>query len=161
MILLGVDPGPESSGVVLYDTVGRYVVASHAKVAFRDLQRMLQDAEHHAVVCERTTAGPPSTAVVRTTEIVGRVIQVCDGDTRPLRLMPRHEVLLALGCTARGSKDALVREAVMALHGGGRAVACGTARAPGPLYGVTSHAWQALALCVVFTMGAHHAHDDR
>jgi hypothetical protein len=34
------------------------------------------------------------------------------------------------------------------MHGGERRAAMGTKKAPGPLYGVASHAWAALAVAV-------------
>ena len=57
------------------------------------------------------------------------------------------EALLAL--RAEHDRDALVRQRMIEMHGGSRALAVGTRAQPGPLYGVTSHAWQALAVGVV------------
>ena len=53
---------------------------------------------------------------------------------------------LALCGSARAT-DANLRAALLDRYGGsGRAI--GTRKAPGPLYGVKSHAWAALALAV-------------
>jgi len=41
------------------------------------------------------------------------------------------------------------------MHGGERATAIGTKRAPGALYGVSSHAWQALGLAVAVAATMH------
>ena len=46
----------------------------------------------------------------------------------------------------KGNKDAMVRAALIELHGGTRQVAIGTKQNPGPLHGVSSHAWQALGV---------------
>jgi hypothetical protein len=59
--------------------------------------------------------------------------------------MPRREVCTALAISG-ANKDAQIREAMIELHGGTKAAAVGTKKAPGPLYGVTGHAWQALGL---------------
>jgi hypothetical protein len=164
VILVAIDPGPVTSGLVVYDTVGRRVLSAHAELAWVDVRRALVDhkLDHDVigVVCERTQAGPPSTDVVRTTEVVGRVLEACDNLSLPLELLYRREVLAGLGVSARGPKDALVRSALIDLHGTSRALAIGTRRAPGPLYGVTSHAWAALALAVTINLrnGAKYAH---
>jgi len=53
--------------------------------------------------------------------------------------------------TARAS-ESNVRAAIIDRFGGlgGKAVAIGTSKARGPLYGVTAHAWSALALALTF-----------
>ena len=162
MILVALDPGPVTSGLVVYDTDAQRVIRSHAELVWPDVRRLLSDhlLSGAGVVCERTQAGPPSTDVVRTTEMVGRVMEWCDSTRTPLELLYRREVLAGLGVSARGPKDALVRSALIDLHGTSRALAVGTRRAPGPLYGVTSHAWAALALAVTINLrnGAKYAH---
>ncbi len=63
--------------------------------------------------------------------------------------MPRREVKLHLCGTAR-AKDNNIRAALLDRFGGSRSVAVGTAKHPGPLYGIRSHEWAALALAVTF-----------
>ena len=153
MILLGLDPGPDHSGLVVYDCNNApYVVTAQARVRWPDMRTLIRSIEPDIVVCERTTAGPPSISVVRTTEVVGRVMEFCESINQRFELLPRRDVLSALGVSARGAKDAIVRQALIELHGGSQAAALGDKRAPGPLYGVTSHAWSALALCVTFNL---------
>jgi hypothetical protein len=165
VILIAIDPGPTTCGLVVYDTDAQRVTQAHAELVWPDVRQVLT---HHfgrvltsaGVVCERTQAGPPSGDVVRTTEVVGRVMEACDHLRMPLELVYRREVLATLGVSARGPKDALVRAALIDLHGTSKALAVGTRRAPGPLYGVTSHAWAALALAVTINLrnGAKYAH---
>ncbi len=66
----------------------------------------------------------------------------------------RREVLRGLDVTGKGNRDSLVRQRLIEIHGGDRASAVGTKKQPGPLYGVSSHAWQALAVAVVAGMEA-------
>jgi hypothetical protein len=161
VILLAIDPGPTTCGLVVYDPGAQRVTSAHAELVWPDVRRLLSDhlLSGAGVVCERTQAGPPSTDVVRTTEVVGRVMEACDHLRMPLELVYRREVLATLGVSARGSKDALVRAALIDLHSTSKALAVGTRRAPGPLYGVTSHAWAALALAVTANLrnGAKYA----
>jgi len=149
VILLGIDPGPTTSGVCVYDaTTAPYVVASHARLQWHDAREWLRAYPGVQVVCERTQAGPPSSSVVLTTEIVGRVQEACDLLGHPLVLKYRREVLQALGCAVAGNKDALVRQVLIGMHGGTELAAVGHTKRRGPLWGVSSHSWQALALCV-------------
>lgn len=149
MILLGIDPGPTTSGVCVYDaTSAPFVVASHARLRWHDAREWLRAYPNALVICERTQAGPPSTQVVLTTEIVGRVQEACDLLGHQLVLKYRREVLQALGCAAAGNKDALVRQVLIGMHGGDGLTAVGHKKRRGPLWGVSSHSWQALALCV-------------
>ena len=153
MILLGLDPGPEHSGLVLYDITNTpFVVAAQSRIAWADVRTWVREHRPYRVVCERTQAGPPSTQVVRTTEVIGRCMELCDQLDQPAAFIPRRDVLQALGCATKGNKDALVRQALIELHGGDKARALGDRRKPGPLYGVTSHAWAALAIAVTYNI---------
>ena len=55
-------------------------------------------------------------------------------------------------CGSARAKDANVRQAIIDRFAGvgGKAVAVGTKKTPGPLYGISNHKWSALALCLVW-----------
>jgi len=160
-VLVGIDPGPTTSGLVVYqlepDGSGR-VIRSQKDATLGDLRGVLDlvvrcavaVGEVHEVevevVFERTQAGPPSTSVVKTTEVVGRLMEACEARRLPWTAYYRRQVLQALGCARQGNKDALVRAACIELHGGHKEVAIGKKASPGPLYGLSSHAWQALGV---------------
>ena len=61
-------------------------------------------------------------------------------------LVYREDVKLHL-CGSPRAKDANIRQALID-RWGGKAEAVGTVKKPGPLYGVKSHAWSALAVAV-------------
>ncbi len=156
--VLGIDPGPTTSGLVLYELVGTgspgRVVRSYKEATLEQVRmelgalsvaKALHDTQVE-VVLECTQAGPPSTQVVKTTEVVGRLMEACDGKLLTWHAYYRREVLQALNCARKGNKDSLVRLACIELHGGDRAAAIGTKKNQGPLYGVASHAWQALGV---------------
>lgn len=159
-IVVGIDPGPTTSGLVVYmlpSTGGHGRVLRSYKEATLEQVRMeidnlfipwssMRDGPVPEVVVERTQAGPPSTQVVKTTEVVGRIMEMCHHRDMTWNAYYRREVLQALGCARKGNKDSLVRLACIELHGGDKPQACGTKKNPGPLYGVTSHAWQALGV---------------
>jgi len=75
---------------------------------------------------------------------IGRMLQVAGQDR--VRLVYRKDVKLHL-CGSPRAKDANIRQALID-RWGGKAEAVGTIKKPGPLYGVKSHAWSALAVAV-------------
>ena len=146
-VIVGIDPGPLTSGLVVYEdgrVVRAYKAATIEQVRFEILALTGRFAAE--VVVECTSAGPPSTSVVQTTEVVGRILERCDVALVRSHSYYRREVLQALCCARKGNKDSLVRLACIELHGGDKSAAVGTKKNPGPLYGVTSHAWQALGV---------------
>ena len=153
-LIMAIGPGPRTSGYVLYSVDRREVVAAVKDADIDQVRRCMfyfhglnrEQGEPFTVVCERTQAGPPSTQVVLTTEVVGRIVEMAHSIDAPCHLYYRRQVLQALHCARKGNKDSLVRVACIELHGGDRKTAIGTKKQQGPLYGVTSHAWQALGL---------------
>lgn len=153
--LIAIDPGPEHSGLVIYRTGAEpAVLFSEAKLTWAEVVKRLDLARSYeyydcCVICERVSAGAVSGHhIIETAEVVGRVVQACEDRGLLVRLRYRREVLKALGVGGGASKDALVRQVVLELHPGG----VGTKKAPGPLYGVSSHAWQALGLACGFAL---------
>lgn len=155
---IGIDPGPRTSGIVRYELPGSgpgRVIAAEKKATLEVVRAWLQAARQLArveVCIECTQAGPPSTAVVKTTEVVGRLMERCEVLGLDYHLYYRREVLQALNCARKGNKDSLVRAALIEMHGGTRQVAIGRKATPGPLYGVASHAWQALGVVAAHTL---------
>ena len=159
MIVLGIDPGPVTHGAVLYDTVERRVVWSD-KAATSD---QLGDAARKypatclTVVIERPAAmGAIGSGVVGhmldTAWTAGGLYVAFSYVTLASYTMTRREVLRHLGVlSGKGSADARVRAACIADHQtpGGRP-AVGRKASQGPLYGVSSHAWQALGLVLAW-----------
>jgi hypothetical protein len=161
-----IDPGSETHGLVVMRLTGPGVGDNEVEyvnktACWADVQREVQNlgvdlrAGRAAVACERVAPGQSGWTMTKTTEHVGRVIQLHHRETRnhvkalPLYLLTRREVLLALRVQAVGSKrDSMVRLALIELHGGDRASAIGTKHSKGPLYGVASHCWAALAVGV-------------
>lgn len=174
MILLGIDPGPETHGAVLYDSRARRVLWAskaatpeqlwewfHVHDGLDDVSVLLSEAcdfdRPFTVVIERPAAmGAIGVGVVGhmldTAWEAGRLAQVALGADCPTYTMTRREVLRSLGVlSGKGSADSRVRAACIADHetpGGPPAV--GRKASPGPLYGVTSHAWQALGLVLAW-----------
>lgn len=69
-------------------------------------------------------------------------------DPDAVRLVYRKDVKLHL-CGTTKAKDTNIRQALLDRFGPGKDKAIGKKASPGPLYGVKTHAWSALAVAVV------------
>ena len=154
MRVLGVDPGPERSGVVVYCTDDRRCI--YAKVI--ETEELLSRRFHSLAVLHMVSVaaiervqsyGIAGGSLLRTSEVVGRLWELALRDGLAVHLLYRREVLSALDVSGKGNRDSLVRARLIEMHGGTRAAACGRKSSRGPLYGVSSHAWSALACAVV------------
>ena len=77
---------------------------------------------------------------------IGRFIQAFNGPhTKVYRTAVKSHL-----CHSARAKDANVRQALIDKFGPGKEAAIGTKKKPGPLYGVTSHVWAALAVAVTY-----------
>jgi len=148
MRLLCIDPGPEKSGVVKMH---------HDRVLFADaementdvLDKIAQGGFGQLLVEMIACYGMPvGRETFETCVWIGRFVQH-SGDVCP-KYIYRRDVKLQL-CDSARAKDANIRQAILDRYpatGGGKTPQVGTKKQPGPLYGVKSHSWSALALGV-------------
>lgn len=162
MIILGIDPGEKSSGVVLFDSKANRVLDSYSDFDNRGLAVWLGandgvwnlpnggSYEADCVVCEKPTAmgQPLSKNLVETIHWTGAMWwSWIDGDPKHWVWITRNEVKVAICGKCQGVKDAHVLCGVQERFGG-KDKCKGTKKEPGPCYGVSGHAWQALAAVV-------------
>ena len=163
MIVLGIDPGPETHGAVLYDSEARRVLwSSKATTTAGLLVRLNKMAAQgirprHAVIERPAAMGTLGPGVVGhmldTAWEAGKLAVYCyEHYNYFLETMTRREVLRHLGVlSGKGSSDSRVRAACIADHETpGGPPAGGRKATPGPLYGVSSHGWQALGLVLAW-----------
>ncbi|RXN88219.1 hypothetical protein C7R54_15615 [Achromobacter aloeverae] len=92
---------------------------------------------------------PVGKEVFETCLWIGRFVQALE-TPEEARLLYRKDVKMHL-CGTTKAKDANVRQALLDLFprtGGGKTPQIGTKKQPGPLYGVSTHAWPALGVAV-------------
>ena len=148
LIVLGIDPGPTNCGAVLYEAEARRVHFAWKSLTVAEALAAIE-CRPQLVAIERVQSyGIAGASLLQTARSAGRLEQAAQGLRLPTRLIYRREVLRALDVTGKGNRDALVRQRLIEMHGGERRAAQGTKKAPGPLYGVASHAWAALAVAV-------------
>lgn len=152
VLILGIDPGPLTCGVVLYDTKHRRVIEAHKDYSVEALIASIQPGEYIGahIAIETITPGPRAGSdVIQTAIVVGRLYQRALDARRTASLHRRADVVRYLGAGGKGSDDSRVMHALIDIHGPAKAEAVGRKIAPGPLYGVSSHAWQALGVAYV------------
>lgn len=150
-IVIAVDPGTTESAFVVFDgkRVTDHGIEPNARVAGY-LRRYAAGANVAGVVLEQIESFGMAVGreVFETVFWTGRLFQVArDQAGDRVSRMPRRAVKLHL-CGSMKAKDPNIRVALMDRFGGERAK--GTKRAPGPLYGISSHEWAALAIAVTW-----------
>lgn len=154
--IYGIDPGPgEATALVELrpDKKARVVlVGSLLEVQVR-LRKELQDVilPPPVVAIERVTAYGMRVGneTFRTAEIVGALALEALLQDAEVLTVPRPEIKRHLLPSMPGGTDSQVNQAVAIRFAEDIQKAKGTKKAPGPLYGFTSHAWPALAVAVV------------
>lgn len=157
-MIFGIDPGTRQSGWVCLSA--NRVTSSGVSPNEHVLERIRAMSGYASVgMLEPTTLAieryeargmPTGEDSIETILWTGRFWQAWH-KPKEVRLVLRRFVKLTL-CGSTKAKDPNVRQALIDRFGGKEA-AIGSKKAPGPLYGVSSHAWAALGVAVV-TQGA-------
>jgi hypothetical protein len=142
--ILAIDPGTTHSGWVLIRNGNPF--AYSAAMENTEVLTMLRANQLIPVAIEMIASyGMPVGAEVFDTCVwIGRMTEAA-GNGR-VRQVFRKDVKLHLCGTPR-AKDPHVRQALIDKWGG-KALAVGTVKTQGPLYGIKSHAWAALGVAV-------------
>lgn len=148
-IVLALDPGPAQTGWVEFD--GERVLDCGVMPNAELLERLPHDQRASILAIEMIASYgmPVGREVFETCVWIGRFQQAW-GSPESVRLVYRRDVKLLL-CGTSKAKDPNVRQALIDLFprkGGGATPQIGTKHAPGPLYGVSTHAWPALGVAV-------------
>ena len=141
MKLFAIDPGTNQSGWVLYD--GGSVIDSGVHDN-HDVLRWVQagqSADVLAIEMMKARGMPTSNDEFKTLVWIGRYQQAWR-EPESVHLVYRQDVKLHI-CGDSRAKDTNIRAALLDLVG-----KQGTKKAPGPTYGVASHAWAALGVAV-------------
>lgn len=156
-MIFAIDPGPTQSGWCLYD--GIRVVESGVS----DNTVLLDSIPHGvgeflAIEMIASYGMAVGRDVFETCVWIGRFMQqwnLCKGVSGKHRLVYRKDVKMHL-CGTMKAKDANIRQAIIdkfPATGGGKTPQIGIKSNPGPLFGVSSHAWPALGVALVVSEG--------
>jgi hypothetical protein len=151
MLILAIDPGTTESGWVMCDSAG---VLGSGVLPNLDLLDMIAataptSGKELAIEMIASYGMPVGREVFETCVWIGRFKQAWHSPDDVL-LVYRRDVKLHL-CGTSKAKDPNVRQALLDLFprtGGGKTPQIGTKGQPGPLFGVSSHAWPALGVAI-------------
>lgn len=153
-IVVAIDPGTSKSGLVVlhgYDVVEKLVLENDAVLDFintrgdEDVQIAIEWFVSYGMIV--------GVEVFETCRWVGRFAQEYFIDYGILpTYITRKEVKMHL-CGSMRAKDGNVRQAIIDMYpatGGGKTPQIGTSKEPGPLFGINSHNWSALAVALTY-----------
>jgi hypothetical protein len=142
-MILAIDPGPERSAYVVWSDrrvvdsgwIDNFDVRVRVSYYARERQRI-------AIEMIASYGMAVGASVFNTCVEIGRMVEVAKAHGVDAELIFRKDVKLHV-CGSPRAKDANIRQALMDSYG-----PVGTKKQPGPLYGVKSHVWAALAVAV-------------
>ncbi len=150
MIVLGIDPGAARSAWILFEGSRILNAAIEGNAAFLDRLRDKSVGIPFAVAIEHIEpryGQRTGWETIRTAYLVGALAEAAR--PLPVVLLCRSDILRHLGVVTRGpdkmTADSGVRAALMDRWGGADSV-----RKGGPLAGIKTHLWSALAVGVTF-----------
>jgi hypothetical protein len=148
-LILALDPGPTQTGWVLFDGERVHSSAVENNAAMLERVRHWQSGVTLAIEMIASYGMPVGREVFETCVWIGRFQQAWR-EPDEVHLVYRKDAKMHLCGTAK-AKDPNVRQALIDLFprsGGGATPQIGTKHMPGPLYGVSTHVWPALAVAV-------------
>lgn len=145
-MILAIDPGPEKSAYILWNGE----TWKDAAIVPNEEIRGLMLREHFDLMAIEMIASygmAVGKSVFETCVWIGRFTEIhaTERDCTP-ELVYRKDVKMHL-CQSMRAKDANIRQALLDRFGG-KDAALGKKANPGPLYGIKSHLWAALAIAI-------------
>lgn len=148
--VLAIDPGPVQSQFLWWDA--HFGVERHGLVDNRDIFDEIGArpviGTHVCIEMVESFGMAVGREVFETVFWSGRFAEFAAHRGITFHRIGRKDVKLHL-CHSMRAKDPNIRQALIDRFGG-KDVAIGRKSSPGPLYGISSHAWAALALAVTF-----------
>lgn len=162
MRILGIDGGTWKTGWVIYDTIEHRVEGSGVTENEEFLEFITSEATDRvdtvAMEDVRSSFGKPAGAELFSTSFLnGRVferLRILRPNVPVFKLARTIDVKPTI-CGTNNAKDPNVRQAILEMfpqEGGGKTPAVGTKGQPGRLYGISSHAWSALAVALTHAL---------
>lgn len=154
--VLAIDTGPRYSGFchfqITRDGQQPYEMKEFGVIGNHDLISTIEQKAHCAIVMEnfQSMGMAVGRSVFESCIWLGRFIEAArrSHHRRPVLLMYRPAIKLEI-CGSSRAKDKNVRQSIIDMFdgsmGGGKCPQIGTKKSRGPLYGVSSHVWSALA----------------
>lgn len=154
--VIAIDPGPTECGVCTWNDAvgmnpGTEVMSTKDCIdSIREDWPLIWPSCHIAIerIQHYGSGMAVGKSVFDTVFWYGRMVEAFGDDTR-VHFFTRPQIKTQI-CGSAKAKDTNIRQALIDRFGGSRQAAVGTKKNPGPLYGIKSHAWSALAVAVTF-----------
>ena len=157
MFIYAIDPGPTRSALVIIegDRLTNFADMAIEEVCIIDTPQLIERVRIAALGGTRTRlvvemiasyGMPVGAEVFETCVTIGRIIEAWKGD--PVIRITRNQVKQAI-CHSSRANDSNIRQAIIDRFGG-KDVAIGSKKAPGPLYGVHNDMWAAIAVGLTY-----------
>lgn len=155
MKVLAIDSGSTHSAYVVYDTTSGDVIRFNIVENLKMLDCVYESSKYNHcglmfiedIECFGMAVGK---SVFETCIWIGRFIQQWHLSMNPFHRIKRSEIKLEL-CNTKRAKDTNIRQSIMDMYGATKKEVIGTTKERGPLYGIKSHCWSALAVAIVGT----------
>jgi len=147
--IVAIDPGTTTSGIVVIEgSLDEWKITQiHADMPNSEVVDKLFERCYHFFVCEKIACMGMAVGetTLETVYWTGRFAEALNRKlSRELHRITRSEIKLHL-CHSARAKDANVNQRLLDIWG-----PKGTKKNPGPTYGMSSHAWSALAVATTF-----------
>lgn len=156
MKILGIDPGTTESGWVIYDTEKHSIIDKGIWNNEKVLDAI--SAFYFDVLSIEMVASygmPVGKETFETVYWIGRFAQLSESINRYVRRYYKKTDINPSICFNANVKDAMIRRALLDMFpktGGGKEPSIGTKKQPGPLYGINSHMFPALAVALTHAL---------
>lgn len=151
MIYVGIDPGTEQSALAVLSDTGvvrhHYIIPNGREMESAIGAAVTLDGGPVTVAIEMVESFgmPVGRETFATVEYIGWLKRGLADKGLSVVGVTRKQVKLHLCGTTRAN-DSNIKQAILDLYGGSKAV--GSKKEPGPLYGIKSHEWSALAVAL-------------
>lgn len=149
-MILAIDPGTTQSAFVAYengDIIDKGILDNEELLEFLENKKApVNDCSKLYIEMVASYGMAVGKSVFETCVWIGRFTHAF-GNGRNYEFIYRKDVKMHL-CGQTKAKDANIRQAIMDRYGSEKAIAIGTKKAPGPLYGISKDVWAALGVAI-------------
>lgn len=147
MIITGIDPGPETSGICVWDTTTqtiRTMLSECENNLIVDTAEFERKVDRYIIEDIACFGMPVGKSVFDTLKVIGRLQERFSYQEPMYHMVFKNDIQLHF-CNTKKAKDANIKRVLLDRFG-----EKGTKKHPGITYGLSSHAWDSFALCIYY-----------
>ena len=140
MIIAGIDPGPHLSGFCVWDTCSQEIIFSVPNMINYNIGRITFGETVYIIEDVKSFGMAVGESVFSTCKQIGELLYRLDNSIS----VYKRDVQLHF-CNTTRAKDTNIKRVLLDRFG-----EKGTKKNPGKTYGLSQHAWDAFALCILY-----------